>query len=203
MKGDGAHVFRGLLALSCLAGASERELFCAVRMSASGLVANASEMHSPLLAPSPELVAETSVVDVNEPCRAHGVLLSWKMGQTQGMEHIQDLELNDVFISDIVDTCALDTHLPIEFDESANWIEAMCTGVGFDVWPTFMELRPQRHDFNDMVLQPLSGAIGRGPTCGQGCLPPNSSFRAIGGREVWCLMCTRCGPEVATACGAA
>ena len=119
LKGHGAHVFRGLLARRCLAGASERDLFCVVRMSASGPVANACEMHIPLLAPSPKLTTETLVVDVTEPFRAHGVLLSWKKAQTQGMEHIQEVEHKDVFISDIVDTCALDTHLPIEFDESA------------------------------------------------------------------------------------
>ncbi len=62
------------------------------------------------------------------------------------------LENNDVLIRDIVDMCALDTHLRIEFDEFANWIEAMCTAVGFDLWSTSMELHSQPPDFREIVL---------------------------------------------------
>ena len=66
---------------------------------------------------------------------------------------MKELEHNDALISDIVDMCALDTHLQIEFDQFANWIEAMCTAVGFDLWSTSMELRPQPHDFCEIVLR--------------------------------------------------
>ena len=123
-----------------------------VRMSASGLVATAWEMHIPVPAAGPKLITETAVVDVTEPFRAHGFLLSWRKSEWQASHLLHDLQNNDAMIREIVEMCALDTHLQIEFDQFANWIEAMCTAVGFDLWSTSMELRPQPHDFCEIVL---------------------------------------------------
>ena len=64
---------------------------------------------------------------------------------------MHDLQNNDAMIRDIVEMCALDAHLQIEFDQFAIWIEAMCTAVGFDLWSPSMELRPQPHDFCEIV----------------------------------------------------